>query len=123
MFAQWVEDGVADVIADRIIAEAGPRLDLARRMLGPSVEAPGAACSPHVWLPMSALEAERFAARAFRSGVEVTPPDAPAAPPCEVSGVRLCLGAAPDRRLLEQALTTVASLLADGAAIDDRAIV
>jgi len=123
VFAQWVEDGAADKIADRIFAEVGARLDLARRILGPSIEAPGAPHSPHVWLPMRALEAERFAARAFRNGVEVTPPDAPAAPPCEVSGVRLCLGAAPDRHMLEQALTTVASLLVVGAPTDDRAII
>jgi DNA-binding transcriptional MocR family regulator len=123
VFAHWVEDGAADAIADRIVVEAGARLDLARRILGSSLEAPGSPHSPHVWLPMPALQAERLASRAFRHGVEVTPPDAPAAPPCEVSGVRLCLGAAPDRRQLEQALTTVASLLGDGAAIDDRAIV
>jgi len=87
------------------------------------MEAPGAPRSPHVWLPMPPLEAERLAARAFRSGVEVTPPDAPVVAPGEVSGVRLCLGAAPDRRVLEEALTTVAAILSDGAPSDDRAIV
>jgi DNA-binding transcriptional MocR family regulator len=123
VFAHWVEEGTADVIADRIVAEADVRLDMARRTLGCFLEAPGALRSPHAWLPMPALAAERLAARAFRHGVEVTPPEAPAVPPCEPSGVRLCLGAAPDRRLLEQALTTVGSLLADDAAQDDRAIV
>jgi len=123
VFAQWVEDGTADTVTDRIIEETGARLDLARRILGPAMEAPGAPRSPHVWLPMPPLEAERLAARAFRSGVEVTPPDAPVVAPGEVSGVRLCLGAAPDRRVLEQALTTVAAILSDGAPSDDRAIV
>ena len=55
--------------------------------------------------------------------MEVTPPEAPAVAPFEASGVRLCLGAAPDRRLLEQALTTVSAILAGEAPHDDRAIV
>ncbi|HLZ85083.1 MAG TPA: PLP-dependent aminotransferase family protein, partial [Caulobacteraceae bacterium] len=123
VFAQWVEDGTAEAVSDRILEETAARLDVARRILGPAMEDPGAPRSPHVWLPMPALRAERLAARAFRRGVEVTPLDAPVAPRCEVTGVRLCLGAAPDRRILEQALTTVADILADGAPTDDRAIV
>jgi DNA-binding transcriptional MocR family regulator len=123
VFAQWVEDGTADTVAERILDETAARLDLARRILGPAMEAPGAPRSPHVWLPMPALEAERLAARAFRKGVEVTPLDAPVVAPGEVSGVRLCLGASPDRRVLEQALNTVGSILSDAAPSDDRAIV
>jgi DNA-binding transcriptional MocR family regulator len=123
VFAQWVEDGTADAVSDRIRDETSARLDLARGVLGQAIEAPGGLRSPHVWLPMPALEAERLAARAFRRGVEVTPVDAPVVAPCEVSGVRLCLGAAPDRRVLELALTTVAQVLADEAPADDRAIV
>lgn len=123
VFAQWVEDGTADAVSDRILEETAARMDLARPILGAAMEPPGARRSPHVWLPMQALEAERLAARAFRKGVEVTPLDAPVVAPFEVSGVRLCLGSAPDRRVLEQALTTVAQILADGAPTDDRAIV
>jgi DNA-binding transcriptional MocR family regulator len=123
VFAQWVEDGTAGAVADRIVAESAARLDLARRILGSAFEAPGAPRSPHIWLPMPALEAERLAARAFRKGVEVTPVDAPVVAPGEVEGVRLCLGAAPDRRTLEQALTTIASILSDRAPADDRAII
>jgi DNA-binding transcriptional MocR family regulator len=84
VFAQWVEDGTADAVADRIINEAGGRLDIARRILGPAMEEPGAPRAPHVWL---------------------------------------CLGAAPDRRVLEQALTIIAQVLADREPADDRAIV
>jgi DNA-binding transcriptional MocR family regulator len=123
VFAAWVEDGTADAIADRILAEADARLEIARGILGRLIEVPGGPHTPHVWLPMPALEAERLAARAFRRGVEVTPPDAPTAAPCDASGVRLCLGATADRGVLEQALTTVASILANGAPADDRAIV
>ena len=123
VFAQWVEDGTAEAVGDRILEETSARFEVARRILGTAMDTPGAPRSPHVWLPMPALEAERFAARAFRRGVEVTPLDAPVAPPFDVSGVRLCLGAAPDRRVLEQALTTIAQVLADSAPADDRAIV
>jgi len=123
VFAEWVENGTADAVANRILAEADARLDIARGILGRFMESPGGPHTPHLWLPMPALEAERLAARAFRRGVEVTPPDAPAAAPCDVSGVRVCLGATADRGVLEQALTTVESILADGAPPDDRAIV
>jgi DNA-binding transcriptional MocR family regulator len=123
VFAEWVENGTADAVANRILAEADARLDIARGTLGRFMESPGGPHTPHLWLPMPALEAERLAARAFRRGVEVTPPDAPAAAPCDVSGVRVCLGATADRGVLEQALTTVESILADGAPPDDRAIV
>jgi DNA-binding transcriptional MocR family regulator len=123
VFAQWVEDGTADAVSARILEETAARFDIARRILGQALETPGAPRSPHIWLPMAALEAERLAARAFRRGVEVTPLEAPVVAPFEVSGVRLCLGAAPDRRVLEQALTTIAQILADGAPADDRAIV
>jgi DNA-binding transcriptional MocR family regulator len=123
VFAQWVEDGAADHLTDRVIGETAARTDLARAILGPAMEAPGAPRSPHVWLPMPALAAERLASRAFRRGVEVTPVDAPVAAPCEVSGVRLCLGAPAERGVLEQALTIIAEILADGGSADDRAIV
>lgn len=123
VFAQWVEDGTADAVTDRVLGETAARFEIARRVLGSALETPGAPRSLHVWLAMPALEAERLAARAFRKGVEVTPVDAPVVTPCDVGGVRFCLGAAPNRGVLEQALTTVAAILSDGASADDRAII
>jgi hypothetical protein len=35
--------------------------------------------------------------------------------PTQISGLRLCLGPAPDRATLDRALRTVAAALADGA--------
>ncbi|MBB2202531.1 aminotransferase-like domain-containing protein [Gluconacetobacter tumulisoli] len=107
VFARWVEDGMADAIADSIQAEAGIRLEMARAALGVLMSSPGAARTPHVWLPMSALEAERVAARALRGGVEITPPDVSIVSDDADTGLRLCLGAARDRETLLRALAVV----------------
>jgi len=114
---QWIEDGAADAIAAEIRAEMAGRLGLARAVLGPAIEPPGSAASPHVWLPMSELDAERLAGRTLRGGVEVTPPGAPIVAPGLTTGVRVCLGAARDRAELERGLRVVASALAG---VDER---
>jgi DNA-binding transcriptional MocR family regulator len=109
--SQWIEDGAADLIAGEIRDEMGHRLALARAILGPAIEPPASAFSPHVWLPMDELAAERLAGRALRGGVEVTPPAAPIVEPGLESGVRLCLGATRDRAELERGLRVVAAAL------------
>ena len=55
--------------------------------------------------------AERVAGRAMRAGVQVTPPAACLAAPQLESGLRVCLGAAPDRAGLERGLRAVAEAL------------
>jgi DNA-binding transcriptional MocR family regulator len=87
------------------------RMALARAILGPAMETPASAFSPHIWLPMGELDAERLGGRALRGGVEVTPPGAPIVEPGLESGVRLCLGAARDRAELERGLRVVAAAL------------
>lgn len=92
-FAQWVEDGSAFAIANGVRDEVGRRAKEAREILG----APWAceiAGAPHIWLPMSEIEAERVAGRAHRAGVTVTPPSAPVVGSAPVTGLRVCLGAA-----------------------------
>ena len=108
---QWIEDGSADAIAGEIRDEMGQRLALSRGILGPAMETPASAFSPHIWLPMDELAAERLAGRALRCGVELTPPGAPIVAPGLESGVRLCLGAARDQAELERALGVVAEAL------------
>jgi len=108
---QWIEDGSAELIAGEIRDEMGHRLALARTILGAVIETPASAFSPHVWLPMSELDAERLAGRALRGGVEVTPPAAPIVAPGLTTGVRLCLGATADRAELERGLRVVAAAL------------
>jgi DNA-binding transcriptional MocR family regulator len=109
--SQWIDDGTADEIAGEIAAELRIRHRLGRALLGPAL-APGAddRC-PHLWLPLSELEAERLAARALRGGVELTPPAAPIVDGSLIAGVRLCIGATPARDDLERALGLVATAL------------
>lgn len=112
---QWIEDGSAAAILEENRAEMAARVALAQGVLGQAVEPPAAASSLHVWLPMGELEAERAAARALRAGVEVTPPREMVFDPTRISGLRLCLGAAPDRASLEAALRSVAAALGEAA--------
>jgi len=114
---QWIEDGAADAIVAEIRAEMTARLTMAREILGDAIETPMSASAPHVWLPMSDLDAERLAGRALRGGVELTPPSAPVVAPGLTTGVRLCLGAARDRQDLERGLRIVAAAVAD---VDER---
>ncbi|ALL12487.1 PLP-dependent aminotransferase family protein [Caulobacter henricii] len=115
--SQWIEDGTADAIVSEVRADMTARLALAREILGPAVEAPMSDSAPHVWLPMSDLEAERLAGRALRRGVEVTPPAAPVVAAGLTTGVRLCLGAAADLETLEQGLRIVSAAVTD---VDER---
>ncbi len=100
-FSQWVQDGSAWEVAEAVRADIGRRAHLARGILGLPDDTPVA---PHIWLPMSELQAERVASRARRAGVAVTPPDAPIVPGDRVSGLRICLGCAPTVSLLTTGL-------------------
>lgn len=105
--AQWIEDGTADALAAEVRAEMDRRVRLAIGLFGAAAEAPSFASSLHVWLPMPELDAERAAAHALRSGVEVTPPSAPIVDWHGLSGLRVCLGGVEDGAELEQALKVV----------------
>jgi len=108
---QWIEDGTADLIAAAGVAETTARLAMALEILGSAAERPASPASPHLWLPMGELEAERVAGRALRGGVDVTPPGAPVVVPGLETGVRVCLGPAADRDELERGLRVVAAAL------------
>lgn len=108
---QWIEDGSADEIIAETHVEMIARHALAAGKLGAAMSRPGDPRCPHVWLPMSELDAERMAARAMRAGVELTPPSAPLVDPSSISGVRLCLGVAADRTQLGIALDRIAGAL------------
>lgn len=111
VFSEWVETGQIDMIAQSIQAEAAARWGLAQSILGGVIAPAGANYSPHAWLPMPALQAERMAARLLRAGVDVTPPES--AMICEQAdtGLRLCLGAPQTRQELSRALHIVAETL------------
>lgn len=120
---QWIEDGSADAILAETRDEARVRLAMARQILGAAIETPRSDVAPHVWLPMSELEAERLAGRALRGGAEVTPPSAPVIEAGHESGVRICLGAVPDREVLRRGLEIVAGALSSEVGERSRAVI
>jgi DNA-binding transcriptional MocR family regulator len=91
---------------------------LAERLLCSALEKPSHPASFHVWLPLPEAEAEQVAARALRQRVVLTPPSASLVDTQLISGIRLCLGTAPNRPTLQRALDVVATLLSSN--IDDR---
>ncbi|QUD87098.1 aminotransferase-like domain-containing protein [Phenylobacterium montanum] len=113
---RWIADGTAETILAENRLELEARVDLAAEALGPAMERPTMAAFPHVWLPLAELEAERVGSRALRAGVELTPADGPILPGGGMSGLRLCLGGAPDRASLARALAVVRDALAPAAA-------
>lgn len=114
--ADWIASGEADAILAAGLEEIGARAAIARRRLGEALEASPLAAPPHLWLPMDELAAERVAGRALRLGVEVTPPRAFFQDGCAVTGLRLCLGAEPDRDRFQAGVERLAQALApDGA--------
>ncbi len=117
--AQWIGGGTDHVTVQAVRAELTLGLAGARRILGPAIEDPDLPSSPHLWLPLSELEAERVAARALRAGAELTPPSMPLVRPDLCSGLRLCLGAPADLATLERGLEAVRASLSPGA--DERA--
>ncbi|MDQ0465095.1 DNA-binding transcriptional MocR family regulator [Caulobacter ginsengisoli] len=109
--ADWIDSGEADAILEATLAELTARADLVRARLGLAVEASPMAAPPHLWLPMNELDAERVAGRALRLGVEVTPPRAFFQDGCPPTGLRLCLGAEPDRDRFQAGLDRLAQAL------------
>lgn len=114
----WIADGTAAAILAENRRELAARTALALEVLGPAVERPAVAAFPHVWLPLSELDAERVAGRTLRAGVELTPADGPILPGGGMAGLRLCLGGAPDLVTLERALVVVKQALGAAAAAD-----
>lgn len=112
--ADWIASGEADTILAATLAEVAVRAAIARARLGPALETSPMASPPHLFLPMSELDAERVAGRALRLGVEVTPPRAFFQDGQPVTGLRLCLGAEPDRERFQAGIERLAQALAPG---------
>lgn len=113
---QWIESGAAFEIFGAARDELRRRTSLATTTLAGLIEPLRHDASPHVWLPMGELEAERVAGQALRAGVKVTPPRAPFVDGEPVDGLRVCLGAAPDLATLERGLAVLRAALAPGPA-------
>jgi DNA-binding transcriptional MocR family regulator len=106
----------------QIRQELARRTQLAAAMLAGRIERLTHGASPHVWLPVGELEAERIAGQALRAGVKVTPPRAPFAEGVPVDGLRICLGAAPDLATLERGLAVLSATIAPGAATAENVV-
>lgn len=121
VFSDWVAQGRLAAIAQSIQVEAATRWALARTLLGGLIAPAGALCSPHAWLPMPAMEAERMTARLLRAGVDVTPPETSVISnrADTDTGLRLCLGAPATRDELERALVIITAAL-QGHGTDDQ---
>lgn len=110
--ADWIASGEADRILAATLEEVAARAAIVRQRLGGAIEASPLASPPHLWLPMNELDAERVAGRALRLGVEVTPPRAFFQDGAPVTGLRVCLGAEPDRARFETGVELLAQALA-----------
>jgi DNA-binding transcriptional MocR family regulator len=118
----WIESGAAFDVFGAIHNELRRRTSLAMAVLAGLCEPLRHDASPHVWLPMSELEAERVAGQALRGGVKVTPPRAPFVDGAPVDGLRVCLGAAPDLATLERGLGVLRTALSPGPAPSENVV-
>lgn len=114
--ADWINGGEADRILSSSLEEIAARAVIARDRLGAAVEPSPLAAPPQLWLPMSELDAERVAGRALRLGVEVTPPRAFFQDGQPVTGLRVCLGAEPDRARFTRGVELLVQAMVPGGA-------
>jgi DNA-binding transcriptional MocR family regulator len=112
----WIETGQAFEILDAVRGQLAERSALANALLGGLVEPVRQRSGPHLWAPMSELEGEQVAGQALRAGARVTPPRGPFVTGAPVSGLRICLGAAPDLPSLRRGLETLRAAMAPGRA-------
>jgi DNA-binding transcriptional MocR family regulator len=109
---QWVHDGSARHLLDRVRAESWSRHDLASGILGAPLRASGRGI--HIWHALPARwTAPELARAALAEGLSVTPSVAFAsgAEPSPPNAVRLSLGAVRGRALLADALSRLKALL------------
>jgi DNA-binding transcriptional MocR family regulator len=113
---QWICSGEAWTLVEQRRAEAQQRLKLAREKLeGLGARIPEGGY--HLWLPLPApWRGDQFRLKAEEAGVAINSAEAFAPGPSLPQAVRLCLGGAPDRKVLEQGLDIIAGLLRHGAA-------
>lgn len=109
--ASWIRDGTAEALLAGVRAEAAARRALAAARLPPAQGSPEAI---HVWLPLPAdWSAARLRAAARARGLALVSAEAFAVGPMAANGVRISLGAPGRQEVLAEALSGVASLLAE----------
>jgi len=119
---QWIESGAAFEVFEAIRRELASRAVMASAALAGLIEPVRHSASPHLWAPLGELDAERVAGQALRAGVKVTPPRAPFVDGVAVDGLRICLGAAADRKALERGLAILRACLLPGGARQENVV-
>ncbi|PWR23156.1 PLP-dependent aminotransferase family protein [Zavarzinia compransoris] len=120
--SRWIRDGTLAHLGAAIRRENEARQALAAALLAPYEHraAPG---GHHLWLPLPApWRAVDFADHAGRAGISIAPAAAFALGPAP-EAVRLSLGVAPDRDVLEDGLLRLLGLLNQPPALSARAVV
>lgn len=108
---RWIRDGAATAILGAIRRESAARQRIARDLL-PKGSFSAHPYGHHVWLKVpAAWSRAELVAYAREMGVAAVASDVFATDPAAPGGVRLGLGAAPDRRALESALKLLAAAL------------
>jgi DNA-binding transcriptional MocR family regulator len=102
--------GAYEACSEALRSEAVERVKMAYDVFGGALTG-RYVCTPHVWLPMSMIDAERLARRSSEKGVRLTPPDATAIDPKAPGGLRICLLAPKRRGDLERAMNSVRNLI------------
>jgi DNA-binding transcriptional MocR family regulator len=112
---RWINEGIAQTLADWQRTEAEARQSIAARILNRWDYQAGGAAGLHFWLPLpSPWRTDDFVHWARAGGVKVTPAGSFAADRWGVPhAVRVCVSAAANRVQLEKALTTLDHLLSD----------
>lgn len=114
--SRWISDGTIDAVTAAIRAESRARQTIAASVFaGQDVSADPE--GHHLWLRLPAhWRADDFAEHADRAGVSIVAGRAFAVSSHPVEAVRISLGVAPDRDVLEEGLSQLAALLGQTAA-------
>jgi DNA-binding transcriptional MocR family regulator len=119
---RWIEDGTAQRLIAAQREEARARVKIAQARLG-ALLSPTHPTSSHVWLKLPApLRADRFQQEALSAGVAVTTGEPFAVDGPAPEAIRLCLGPAATREILDKALGTLATLLHSARAAHEPAL-
>lgn len=107
---RWLSDGTAEKRVARQRAELAGRFRITGDLLAGS-QWTGRPDCPHVWMQPRTRDSAGFVSRALAAGVAVVGDSAfSAGRGCGVRGVRISIGAAPNRERLRQGLETLAEL-------------
>ena len=107
---EWLRSGLAGEITAGVRAEAQARQEIARNILSKGFTATDAGL--HLWYPLkSELRSAELADTARRRGLAISPAEEFAVGPDFANGLRLALGATPNRERLKEGLQSLASIL------------